>query len=154
MPRRNMKDYVLEKGGLHVLRGRSAPDEPDVVWQDHSTIPGLKVPVENPPAGPVDPLMSRMVTEGDQVRFRCQCGRLVSLEDMTDLDNPAVAPGLRVAGAVRAAVSIRMTPATTRRFACDGCWTHWIRSGLVARDAFRQAIGAPPLPPGRTGAPW
>lgn len=96
-----------------------------------------------------DPLTSRIVVENGAVYFVCRCKRRVLADMMVDLENPAVEVTARVATAVRAARARAVPPGEdSRRFVCDGCWTFWVRTGVVGRDDFRAAIGAPPLPAG------
>lgn len=114
---RTLLDHITEEGGIEAMRGAGDPLVRRIDMQ-----PGAALPY-----------------------FWCRCGRRVPADMMVDLEPPAVAAA-RVPTSVRAFAYRQRGAVDARRFACDGCWTHWVRIGLIDKHEFRAAIGAPPLP--------
>lgn len=100
-----------------------------------------------------DPIANRLIERGGVLLFRCRCRRDVFPDMMVDLDDPSVPSAARVSHTVRARAIRQLQAIDDRRFACDGCITAWIRQGVITRDTYRAAIGAPPQPAG-SRAEW
>lgn len=99
-----------------------------------------------------DPIARRLIEQNGAQYFRCRCDRVVTTDTMVDLEPPGVTAA-RVPTTIRAYAIRKRAAVDDRRFACDGCWTSWVRAGRIERNSFRRAIGAPELPANST-KPW
>lgn len=82
----------------------------------------------------------RIGSGGASIQGECPvCGRAenaFALVDLRDVDNPVRA---RIQNANLSATS---PPGQMPPYTCSGCWTRWIRSGLMTKSEWMEAHGA------------